>query len=266
MQKITIEYKNSENDEPKTREISYMQFLDKDGRQMIAYDRDRSRGKSTSRRKEFDIANIVSAKDSKTGKWINPSNLIKLIENPFFRGLDIEGKHYGLDDLCKTFRYGKPEEIQLIMNNIHNMDNSSLFHLSMELRKKRIKPFADEMDNIRIARDTGLEAVIDSSMADFQPPKKKRNPVVSEFIEAVDVNKTFSIEYQDASGNVTKRDISHIIFEGKDGLVIHAHCHLRGENKTFRADRILYICDKDTGEVINPYDLINLLETVSNLD
>jgi hypothetical protein len=52
----------------------------------------------------------------------------------------------------------------------------------------------------------------------------------------------FLIEYADSNGEVTKREISpksiHLL-RGKDELYIVAHCHLRGEERTFLSSRIL---------------------------
>ncbi len=67
----------------------------------------------------------------------------------------------------------------------------------------------------------------------------------------VPINKTFNIKYKDGNGNITKREI-YINKYGKAsfGGFILAHCFLRDENRTFRADRILECIDCETGEYI----------------
>jgi len=55
------------------------------------------------------------------------------------------------------------------------------------------------------------------------------------------------MEYQDAEGNVSSRKISSIRF---DGTYIKAHCHKRGEFRTFRIDRVISLADTVTGELI----------------
>jgi uncharacterized membrane protein YwzB len=67
----------------------------------------------------------------------------------------------------------------------------------------------------------------------------------------VPINKTFKIKYKDGNGNTTKREI-YINKYGKAsfGGFILAHCFLRDENRTFRADRVLECIDCETGEYI----------------
>jgi len=92
------------------------------------------------------------------------------------------------------------------------------------------------------------------------------NDDIEEFedvLVATDKNKIFTIEYIDIDGNVTKRDISHIIFTDEEGFVINAFCHLRKERRTFLDSSMLSIIDKDTGkEIDEDHGLIDVLKTV----
>ena len=58
----------------------------------------------------------------------------------------------------------------------------------------------------------------------------------------------FLIRYQDAEGNLSERRISNI--EVQDSSHIHAYCHKRAENRTFKLSRIVSAVDAKTGEVI----------------
>jgi len=55
------------------------------------------------------------------------------------------------------------------------------------------------------------------------------------------------LEYKDAEGNVSRRKISNIRF---DGMYIKAYCHKRNEHRTFRIDRMISLADVVTGEII----------------
>ena len=169
MQTVSLGYKDVDG-EVYWRDASYIQFLDEEGLKFQAYCHARKR-----RKRDYDVTQIAWAKDKKTYGWINPRNLVKLIKYPFFKGIDIEGKHCGLDDLREIFLSGNLEKTQLVIGNVGAMDDTSLFHLAMELkrfRKPNVRAFADEIDKIRIARDVDLEAVVDPSMADVEPAEK----------------------------------------------------------------------------------------------
>lgn len=60
------------------------------------------------------------------------------------------------------------------------------------------------------------------------------------------------ILYTDAEKNTTKRVLTLSSF-GPDG--IRGLCHLRGEIRTFRYDRIKECIDLETGEVLKGYEL-----------
>ncbi len=65
------------------------------------------------------------------------------------------------------------------------------------------------------------------------------------------VKVTADIEYVDKEGQFTKRQISISQFcEWEGGYAIHAHCHMREENRTFLTRRIKSFIDLRTGDKV----------------
>ncbi len=61
----------------------------------------------------------------------------------------------------------------------------------------------------------------------------------------------FGLYYRDARGNETDRVVSvREIYEGKNGIAIDAHCHVRDSRRTFLSHRIRALYEPDSGEVI----------------
>ncbi|UUT14783.1 hypothetical protein NQ186_11600 [Pseudomonas zeae] len=72
------------------------------------------------------------------------------------------------------------------------------------------------------------------------------------------------IKYQDGSGQITEREISDLRKEYDAN--IDAFCHTREESRTFNLDRIMHAVAPDTGEVLNPYQLVPLMRDPESLD
>ncbi|WP_122669881.1 hypothetical protein [Pseudomonas viridiflava] len=72
------------------------------------------------------------------------------------------------------------------------------------------------------------------------------------------------IRYQDGAGNITERDISDPCKE--TDKTIDAFCHMRSERRSFHLDRILHSVATDTGELLNPYQLVPLMRDLDSLD
>lgn len=66
---------------------------------------------------------------------------------------------------------------------------------------------------------------------------------------AIPVIQKLRIQYQDANGDVTTREIKTRFYDPDRGTV-RARCSLRKADRTFRLDRIKEAIDIDTGEVI----------------
>ena len=66
---------------------------------------------------------------------------------------------------------------------------------------------------------------------------------------AVPVNSNLNIEYTNAAGEISRRDISISHYDGS--CYLRGFCHLRGEPRTFRIDRVSSCIDRDTGEVVS---------------
>ena len=62
------------------------------------------------------------------------------------------------------------------------------------------------------------------------------------------------IKYRDSSGDITERKISDLHIES--ATTIDAFCHLRNARRPFRLDRIVHAINPDTGELLNPYQLV----------
>jgi len=72
------------------------------------------------------------------------------------------------------------------------------------------------------------------------------------------------IKYQDGAGNITERDISDPCKE--TDKTIDAFCHMRSERRSFHLDRILHSVATDTGELLNPYQLVLQMRDSDSLD
>lgn len=73
-----------------------------------------------------------------------------------------------------------------------------------------------------------------------------------EFIACI--NRIYYLEYVDTQGEITERKIrANSINKNKNGeYLIHAYCHLRKENRTFRVDRIHKILDAKKQPIKDP--------------
>lgn len=72
------------------------------------------------------------------------------------------------------------------------------------------------------------------------------------------------IGYQDGTGTVTEREISDLRKEADK--TIDAFCHLRNDRRIFNLDRIIRSVAVDTGEQLNPYQLVPLMRDPDSLD
>ena len=62
------------------------------------------------------------------------------------------------------------------------------------------------------------------------------------------------IKYRDGNGEITERLISDP--HPENATTIEAFCHLRKDRRSFKIDRIVHALNPDTGEVLNPYNLL----------
>lgn len=72
------------------------------------------------------------------------------------------------------------------------------------------------------------------------------------------------IKYQDGAGHITERDISDPCKE--TDKTIDAFCHMRSERRSFHLDRIMHSVATDTGELLNPYQLVLQMRDSDSLD
>lgn len=72
------------------------------------------------------------------------------------------------------------------------------------------------------------------------------------------------IKYQDGSGQITEREISDLRKENDAN--IDAFCHTRKQRRSFNLDRIMHAVATDTGELLNPYQLVPLMRDPESLD
>lgn len=74
------------------------------------------------------------------------------------------------------------------------------------------------------------------------------------------------IKYRDSSGDISERQISDYRLES--ATTIDAFCHLRNARRPFSMDRIIRATNLDTGELLNPYQLVGSMggsETLESL-
>ncbi|WPN48371.1 hypothetical protein [Pseudomonas sp. P8_241] len=72
------------------------------------------------------------------------------------------------------------------------------------------------------------------------------------------------IKYQDGSGQISEREISDLRKE--NDASIDAFCHTREQRRSFNLDRIVHAVAPDTGELLNPYQLVPLMRDPESLD
>ncbi|EHZ2573856.1 hypothetical protein K5N30_002721 [Vibrio parahaemolyticus] len=90
-----------------------------------------------------------------------------------------------------------------------------------------------------------------------QPKKLKAKPKASltsvsnySFLNELKLGNEYFMSYSDASGKTSDRNIilNKVDVNQQDQHYIKAHCLLRNSQRTFRVDRIVALCDVDTGE------------------
>ena len=64
------------------------------------------------------------------------------------------------------------------------------------------------------------------------------------------------IRYRDGGGEISERRISDLRLV--DETTIDAFCHLRKARRPFKIDRIVHAVNPDTGETLNPFQLIDV--------
>lgn len=72
------------------------------------------------------------------------------------------------------------------------------------------------------------------------------------FLNELKLGSEYFMSYADASGKASDRNIilNKVDVNQQDQHYIKAHCLLRNSQRTFRVDRIVALCDVDTGEAI----------------
>jgi DNA polymerase III epsilon subunit family exonuclease len=78
-----------------------------------------------------------------------------------------------------------------------------------------------------------------------------------ELQEALDESRPVMMEYLDADGRTTRRVINPLQIRRSQGeLSMVAHCHLRGDRRTFKLDRIVRLTRLDPNAQVDPAELI----------
>lgn len=72
------------------------------------------------------------------------------------------------------------------------------------------------------------------------------------------------IRYQNGAGTITEREISDLRKETDN--TIDAFCHTRNERRSFNLDRLIRSMPVDTGELLNPYQLVPQMRDPESLD
>lgn len=125
------------------------------------------------------------------------------------------------------------------------------FYLEIRDRINQISIKSDGKElfaNVSIAEgETRLEdqgpPLGDSLGSSSEPPMLKKEKISRPVGEP-----EIRITYVDAEGNETTREISDLRYSTP--YYFKAHCHLRGEERSFCPDRIEEACDLNTGEIL----------------
>lgn len=119
-------------------------------------------------------------------------------------------------------------------------------------RRKAERTADDEQLQFEVKIESRLITSVESG------PSKPDNPRFATWEEAMNRPITddlrFLIEYQDANGVVTEREIRPLRIELKANrpeVTIVAHCYLRNEERPFRSERILKTLNRQTGRKLN---------------
>ncbi|PSU89846.1 hypothetical protein C0W42_08610 [Photobacterium kishitanii] len=67
-------------------------------------------------------------------------------------------------------------------------------------------------------------------------------------LKNLNIGNEYHMQYKDSSGEISSRNI---IIRNINDNYIKAFCLLRKNHRTFKADRIVYICDTETGECLS---------------
>lgn len=80
---------------------------------------------------------------------------------------------------------------------------------------------------------------------------KVQDTVSGTALNNLPVEREYYMEYVDAKGKVSKRNIILHDVENKNGIgYLYGYCLLRGGSRTFKADNVQMLCDVETGEVL----------------
>ncbi|EGQ9112612.1 hypothetical protein GA073_19400 [Vibrio alginolyticus] len=117
---------------------------------------------------------------------------------------------------------------------------------------------SDFCDNVE-KRESDKESQEKEKALQAQAKKLKAKPKASftsvssySFLDDLKLGNEYFMSYADASGKASDRNIilNKVDVNQQDQHYIKAHCLLRNSQRTFRVDRIVALCDVDTGEAI----------------
>ena len=117
---------------------------------------------------------------------------------------------------------------------------------------------SDFCDNVE-KRESDKESQEKEKALQAQAKKLKAKPKASftsvssySFLDDLKLGNEYFMSYADASGKASDRNIilNKVDVNQQEQHYIKAHCLLRNSQRTFRVDRIVALCDVDTGEAI----------------
>lgn len=117
---------------------------------------------------------------------------------------------------------------------------------------------SDFCDNVE-KRESDKESQEKEKALQAQAKKLKAKPKASFtsvsshlFLDDLKLGNEYFMSYADASGKASDRNIilNKVDVNQQDQHYIKAHCLLRNSQRTFRVDRIVALCDVDTGEAL----------------
>ncbi|MEZ8019394.1 hypothetical protein ACED63_13340 [Vibrio splendidus] len=117
---------------------------------------------------------------------------------------------------------------------------------------------SDFCDNVE-KKESDKESQEKEKALQAQAKKLKAKPKASftsvssySFLDDLILGNEYFMSYADASGKASDRNIilNKVDVNQQDQHYIKAHCLLRNSQRTFRVDRIVALCDVDTGEAL----------------
>lgn len=192
---------------------------------------------------------LVGAGGFAIHKWMKSSEKPKKVSKKYEEinlNIDLEIKNN--DDYLKAIK--KIRELEKYLAVVSNDTRSDLVYAINQLQSS-IDSYKNEPE---VNNNSKYFEAVSSFETSFTSGKFNRYYIQTykDVYDQFGFKYNLRIKYTDSDGKSTQRDISVNSIEMYDGDgSIHAYCHLRKYQRTFKMDRVAECIDPETGEFIN---------------